>query len=84
MPYSLFINIFKSGQNATIKGVKNPAVVGGMAFYIEANSRMLVLDVPRVQCYDCGCIKQIHLRFTKEHKRYTRFLNLMRWICFNA
>ncbi|MDR1383759.1 MAG: transposase [Planctomycetaceae bacterium] len=34
---------------------------------------MIVLDVPRVQCHDCSCIKQIHLTFAKEHKHYTRF-----------
>jgi hypothetical protein len=78
------MSIFKSGQNATIKGVKNPAVVGGMEFYIEANSRMIVLGVPRVRRHDCGCVKQIHLTFAKEHKRYTHFLNLMRWICFST
>ncbi|MDR1491675.1 MAG: ISL3 family transposase, partial [Planctomycetaceae bacterium] len=33
----------------------------------------IILNVPRVQCHACGSIKQIHLTFAKEHKRYTRF-----------
>ncbi|MDR1383227.1 MAG: hypothetical protein LBJ67_05185 [Planctomycetaceae bacterium] len=44
-----------------------------MEFYIEANARMIILNVPRVRRHDCGCVKQIHLTFAKEHKRYTRF-----------
>jgi transposase len=34
----------------------------------------LVLKVPRVFCHDCKTLRQVHLTFAKEHKRYTRFL----------
>jgi len=33
----------------------------------------IVLWIPRVHCHDCGVIRQIHITFAKEHKRYTRF-----------
>ena len=33
----------------------------------------IVLWIPRVYCHDCGVLRQIHIAFAKEHKRYTRF-----------
>lgn len=41
---------------------------------IGKKSVTLIIEVPRVHCLDCGALKQVHLTFAKEHKRYTRFL----------
>ena len=33
----------------------------------------IVLEVPRVYCHACNSIRQVHITFAEEHKRYTRF-----------
>ena len=41
---------------------------------IGSKKTTIILDVPRVLCHDCKAVRQVHLTFAEEHKRYTRFL----------
>ncbi len=57
------------GQNVILKGAKTrrfhaPPIGGKLV--------MIVFDVPRVECRDCGTLRQVDIAFAKPRRRYIR------------
>ncbi len=57
------------GRNLILKGAKTRRF---HALPIGSKLVTIVFDVPRVECHDCGALRQVEIAFAKPQRRYIR------------